>query len=192
NSPEDRTFLMNIISQLHRATNLISRVKTLSDVKSKTMKRVQTDIHEPILKAINSIKSTFPNREIVISSNINPGDFSVYGGEFLIDVFYNLFHNAVKYDKNEQVVLEIYAKSSPNAASLQVAIDDRGRGIPDAQKNDVLSRFDEGKGKLSGIGLTLAKQIIDRYHGGVWIEDRIMGDSSKGSRIVIELPLFRE
>ncbi len=40
-----------------------------------------------------------------------------------------------------------------------------------------------------GIGLTLVKKIIDNYNGEIWVEDRIPGDYSKGSKFCFLIPM---
>ncbi len=189
---ENKTHLENTLSLLTRAGGLISKVKTLSDVKSKEIKRIRIDIHEPISKAIDSIKKTFPQRDINVDFNIKPEMHFVFGCQFLLDVFYNLLHNAVKADVNETVILEISAEPSQDGTSLQVSVTDRGPGIPDSKKTTILSRLGDERTTRSGIGLTLVQQIIDRCLGKIWIEDRVKGNHSEGARFVMLLQLFQE
>ncbi|MFW9932074.1 MAG: PAS domain S-box protein [Candidatus Thorarchaeota archaeon] len=192
--PETLELLESIISQLQRADDLISRVRTLSDVRSERFLQTSIDIHGPISKAIQSIKNTFPKKEIVVNLNINPGEYFVeagLAGEFLMDVFYNLFHNSVKFDVNSPITIDINTKLLENRAMLQIVVEDRACGISDAKKRSILRRLDDGQKTHSGIGLTLAKEILDRYGGKIRIENRIDGDYSKGSRFVISLQLHQ-
>lgn len=189
---EIKKHLENTLSQLERAGGLISKVKTLSDVKSKKIERIRIDIHEPISKAIDSIRKTFPQRGINVDVNIKPGMHFVLGCQFLLDVFYNLLHNAVKADVNESVILEIGVEPSQDGTSLQVSITDRGPGIPDSKKTTILSRLGDERTTRSGIGLILVQQIIDRCLGKIWIEDRIKGNHSEGARFVMLLQLSQE
>ncbi len=189
---ESRIHLENTLAQLERAGGLISKVKTLSDVKSKKVARNRIDIHDPISKAIDSIRKTFPKREIKVDINIKPEMHIVWGCQFLLDVFYNLLHNAVKADVNEPVILEIIAEPSADSAFLQVTVVDRGSGIPDTKKTTILSRLGDERTTRSGIGLTLVQQIMDRCKGKIWIEDRVKGNHSKGAKFVILLEVFQE
>jgi len=39
-----------------------------------------------------------------------------------------------------------------------------------------------------GLGLSLVKKIIESYHGQIWVEDRVKGDSTRGSNFVLLIP----
>ncbi|MFW9910820.1 MAG: ATP-binding protein [Candidatus Thorarchaeota archaeon] len=61
-------------------------------------------------------------------------------------------------------------------------------GIKDRLKENILTGITERIRRVSGVGLTLVKQINDQYNGKVWVEDRVKGDFTKGTRVVIMLP----
>ena len=42
------------------------------------------------------------------------------------------------------------------------------------------------------MGLSLVKRIIESYEGEIWVEDRIIGDHSKGSNFIILIPQVRK
>jgi signal transduction histidine kinase len=42
-----------------------------------------------------------------------------------------------------------------------------------------------------GIGLSLVAKLIELYRGNIWVENRIKGDSTKGSNFIIILPLVK-
>jgi signal transduction histidine kinase len=70
-------------------------------------------------------------------------------------------------------------------------VEDNGPGIPDSRKSAIFERTLGRLGKYTGkgLGLTLVKTLIDDYNGRIWVEDRITGESSKGCRFVILLPI---
>jgi signal transduction histidine kinase len=67
-------------------------------------------------------------------------------------------------------------------------------GIDDARKEiifqeaHVKSRHSKGM----GIGLSLVAKLIGLYGGEIWVENRINGDSTKGSNFVILIPLIKK
>ncbi len=77
---------------------------------------------------------------------------------------------------------------------VQIAVEDRGTGVPEQERDIIFDRFSRGteggnRSTDTGVGLGLA--LIDehvRLHGGrVWVEDRLDGES--GARFVVELPV---
>jgi two-component system sensor histidine kinase/response regulator len=100
----------------------------------------------------------------------------------------NLLSNAMKYAPASVVELSI-RQGAPGY--WQLLVEDRGPGIPASKQRQLfkpfvrLSEVDPADGLSSGLGLSLAKQIIEKNGGQLWYEDREGG----GARFVIELPM---
>ncbi|MFS8063910.1 MAG: response regulator [Luteimonas sp.] len=100
----------------------------------------------------------------------------------------NLLSNAMKYAPASPVELSI-RHGAPGY--WQLLVEDRGPGIPVLKQRQLFQPFvrlnevDPADGLSSGLGLSLAKQIIDQNGGQLWYEDREGG----GARFVIELPM---
>jgi len=100
----------------------------------------------------------------------------------------NLVTNAMKY-ATEGGELELLARPS-SPGFWQLLAQDRGPGIPVAKQRELfkpfhrLSDVDPADGLSSGLGLSLARQIIASAGGQLWFEDRKGG----GARFIIELP----
>ena len=73
-------------------------------------------------------------------------------------------------------------------------MEDRGPGVSPVRQHQLFKPFtrltdtDPADGLSSGLGLSLAKQILSGYEGNLWYEDREGG----GARFVIELPAASE
>ena len=39
-----------------------------------------------------------------------------------------------------------------------------------------------------GLGLSLVKKIIENYNGQIWIEDKVKGDYSQGTNVILLIP----
>ena len=109
----------------------------------------------------------------------------------LRQVVENLVSNAMKYaSTGGELELAVQA-SSPGYWRLLAR--DRGPGIPASLQRELFKPFrrltevDPADGMSSGLGLSLAKQIIANAGGDLWYEDRDGG----GACFVIELPEAR-
>ncbi len=71
-----------------------------------------------------------------------------------------------------------------------VTVADNGPGIPDEVKDRLFMRFSRGQTKVkgSGLGLYLAKTLVESYDGKIRVEDRVPGDYTKGARFVVMIP----
>ena len=109
-------------------------------------------------------------------------------GQVLRQVAENLITNALKYARAGG---ELELRAWPGAPGYwQLIAQDRGPGIPASRQRQLFKPFqrlvehDPAGGLSSGLGLSLAKQIIANAGGQLWYEDREGG----GARFVIELP----
>lgn len=101
--------------------------------------------------------------------------------------FMNVLHNALKFSPPDSVLRISYSRS---ADKVRIAFHDQGPGIAPEEKQRVFDRFYTSSsqatvsGSGAGLGLSIAKLIIDRIGGTIGFED-----SMQGARCVIELPL---
>jgi two-component system sensor histidine kinase/response regulator len=116
-----------------------------------------------------------------------PGDEAVVAIDPLVlrQVGENLLGNAMKYAGGGDV--ELSARRGA-AGYWQVLVEDRGPGIPAGRQRELFQPFvrltEDEDDMSSGLGLSLARQILADHGGALWYEDREGG----GARFVVELP----
>jgi signal transduction histidine kinase len=99
----------------------------------------------------------------------------------------NLIDNAVKYSTDRKDI-EIHA-SRVGKNNVQIAVSDRGIGIPASKRKAVFKRFTRVKPRDrepvggAGVGLSIVKEIVKRHHGWVWCQARDGG----GTTFIVEL-----
>ncbi|HEX2025094.1 MAG TPA: PAS domain S-box protein [Actinomycetota bacterium] len=92
----------------------------------------------------------------------------------------NLLVNAGKHTPGgTPVTLRVRAEEG----GVGIAVEDRGRGVPDELKEAVFRPFERGDGELShapgtGIGLSLVSRFAELHGGRAWVEDRPGGGAS--------------
>ena len=181
-----------INDQVRRGSNLISNVRKLSELEETSMQIQAVEICEILKNSINFIKKSFQNREINIQVDSFRKRILVKANELIIDVFENILFNAIRHNRNSNVEISVkLSKEQRNGINLtKIEFKDNGVGISSDRKKSI---FQEGSkrikhGKGMGLGLSLVKKIVDKYNGEVWVEDRVKGDSSKGSNFIILIP----
>lgn len=93
----------------------------------------------------------------------------------------NLVDNALRYEPPGRKV-EIAGKAQSNCA--QVAIINHGPNIPPEERDMIMEPFHHGQGGNIGLGLAIAKGIIEAHRGQIWVEDTPGG----GATFVLTLP----
>jgi two-component system, OmpR family, sensor kinase len=106
--------------------------------------------------------------------------------KLLFQVFHNIISNAVKYSRDEA---NVRVGTEVNHEHIIVTIEDRGLGIPEADRKHLFERYYRGSNIAgivgSGIGLYLVKTVIDLHRGHISVES----EEGKGSRFIVNLPV---
>lgn len=112
------------------------------------------------------------------------------------EVVYTLVDNAVKYSPTE-LPIEIAAKRRGDS-QVEMSVEDQGAGIPSPLRQRVFDKFFRATrdGDVStqqpsgtGMGLAIAKGIVEAHNGRIWIES---GAGGKGTRVLFTLPIGDE
>jgi len=176
------------LNQVDRSVSLINNVRKFTMINQGEFQLEKTDPGEALTVAIETVKQSFPNRHINVKTNISKNEYCIMANEFLQDVFYNILHNSVKVTETDEVRIDVEVSLTQSGEYLKVEFIDWGVGLDDAMKQTILAGLDERVLRVSGIGLTLVKQIIDLFRGQISVEDRVIGDYTQGARFVVLLP----
>lgn len=111
-------------------------------------------------------------------------------------VFRNLIDNARSFSPPDRMVRISLARDAGGA--VRIVVDDEGPGVPTENLETVFQRFYTSRpkgaafGGNSGLGLSIARQIIEAHGGRIHAENRL-GDDGKvqGARFVTLLPSAR-
>ncbi|MCH8821844.1 HAMP domain-containing histidine kinase [Patescibacteria group bacterium] len=108
--------------------------------------------------------------------------------ERITQAFVEIMDNAIKFNKaNGKVIIKLH-RESKNAV---ISIKDEGIGIPEEEKNKVFKKFHRTTDVLTydyvgiGLGLYLAKLIIEAHGGKIWFDSK----AGEGSTFYVSLPL---
>ncbi|MFX0024524.1 MAG: ATP-binding protein [Candidatus Hermodarchaeota archaeon] len=110
----------------------------------------------------------------------------------LEDVFRIILFNAINYNNNDikEISIRISKEKEDFSSKIRIEFIDNGVGILDMIKQSLLKpAFEKTKDfNRIGLGLLLVNEVIRSMSGKVWIEDRVLGDYSKGSNFVLMIP----
>jgi signal transduction histidine kinase len=145
---------------------------------------------EPVLldqlanDAIDLYRATAEERGLEIVAQLAP--VTVTGDrDLLFQAVGNLLDNAVKYGA-QRIEIALEAR----AGNARLTIRDEGPGLADTDRERVFDRFFRSDPSRStpgtGLGLTLAKAIVELHGGGITLED-----GRPGLKVVITLPIAR-
>jgi PAS domain S-box-containing protein len=191
-SDQDRKNLAIVLKDIQGAFELATSVRDLSRIKSMKDEDVEVkELQQLIAEGIEEAKRLFSERRVRIIFERSAEPTFIRGNAVVSRLFTNILTNAVKFDSNEEAIVDISVESEveKGIAYWRVNISDRGRGIPDADKEKIFERFHRLDASVpgTGLGLFVVRFIAVACGGKVWVEDRIPGDHTKGTKMVVLL-----
>lgn len=124
--------------------------------------------------------------ECTLDTTLPPVNFD---SDRIRQVLNNLISNAIKFTQDSGVIT---VRSRKNQAQVFVSIEDTGDGISDTMKHKLFHKFVQlgthpgVKEHGTGLGLVVAKGIVEAHGGEIWIED----NKPKGAKFVFSIPLI--
>jgi len=194
---KDITEYFNMIAQqLNRGKKLIRNVRNLSELEEYEMPLAPVEVFSELRNAINYTCISFPNKDIDIKIVSNYRNLYAMANELLSEVFENIIINSINYNRNKVVQIEVVCSviDIHYKNYIKIEFKDNGIGIDDSRKEIIFqeTHMKSRHSKGMGIGLSLVAKLIELYGGSIWVENRINGDSTKGSNFIILIPLAKE
>ena len=167
-------FLDRTNAQLSRMDWLIKSMLKLSKLEAKVIdfKTDKVNINELIKRSISPLLVPIELRNI--SLNINGDKEASYIGdiEWSSEALGNIIKNCVEHTK-EGGTLDITYEENPIYS--EIIIKDNGEGIDKDDIQNIFKRFYKGKNSKSdsvGIGLAMAKSIIESQNGDIYVKSK--------------------
>ncbi len=141
-----------------------------------------------IIDAIAQVKAQYPANDKHIAILVNTSTpCPVLANELIEDAISDIVENARErsiLNRPLTVSITVSRIAGDDKDYCRCTLEDNAQGIID--KASAFAFPQERANK--GLGLFLAKSIIEGFHGKMWVEDRVPGDDTKGCRFVILLP----
>jgi two-component system, OmpR family, sensor histidine kinase ChvG len=188
---ETRQRLLDIV---HADVKRIDRLITDISDASRLDAELSREKREPVAidRFLETIHEIYGYTEIPrgvklkLDLRLPPGVFVQGRDERLGQVIRNLIDNAISFSPDNGTVT-VVAWTDFN--KVFIAVDDEGPGVPPENLETIFQRFytsrppEQGFGKNSGLGLSIARQIVVGHGGRIWAENR-----DRGARFTVELP----
>jgi len=186
-----REFYSIIRKESERLTHLINNVLDFSrmDTGVKEYSFEEADLIEIVRSSLEAYKFHIRDLGFEIESDLL-GELVMpkIDKDAISQVLLNLLSNAVKYSEDRKYIrVEVHK----NSTSALISVTDHGVGISKEQLKRIFDKFYrvpttmEKKTRGSGLGLTLAKHIIEAHGGRIEAESEV----GKGSKFTIRIPL---
>lgn len=176
--------------EIMRIIRLVGDLENLAKYESENHKlnRVKFDVSEQIQKIIHNFQADFNNKNIRINFIGNKEEV-IADKDRISQVIINLLSNALKYTpQNGQVEVNVQRKEE----FFEIKVKDTGTGISAEDLPYVFERFyraDRSRNRLtggSGIGLAIAKAIVDSHKGKISVRN----SPDSGAEFIVAIPKF--
>jgi signal transduction histidine kinase len=182
---ELRAIVSDILHDDRRASQVIHRMRSL--LKKAPFELKKFDLNEVVQETIRLFSSLSVGRKFELVSVITPGALPVVGDRIqLQQVILNFVMNgldAMRDTPSENRIITIRTSRVENFAELSVS--DRGSGIPEEKLKEVFDPFFTTKAEGMGMGLSIARTIVEAHKGVISAKNRDHG----GASFRIRLPL---
>jgi signal transduction histidine kinase len=177
-----------------RLARQVSSILDLSKMEAGMLEYVQvhSDLTVLLERGVEAVQLIAQQKRLHIEVLCTSPLPSLYLDEARIqEVFDNLLSNAVKFTPEGGIIRMIVGLQSESQDWVEIRVCDSGRGIP---AEDVMRIFDkfyqsasqrQEKQQGTGLGLTIARHIVEAHGGKIWAESQV----GEGATFVVTLPV---
>ncbi len=179
-TPDVKASCKTVLKQCELMEKLIEELLLLSKLDSNALRldTASINIYEVIDRLISYIKPTFDEKNVALVCSFDGDEgMSTCDEKYMYHVFSTLLSNSLRYAKSMVVI-----NTKITNASIIITIHDDGEGFLEEDLPHIFKRFYAGKNGVSGIGLSLAKEIVKLHKGD------ICAKNNNGAEITITIP----
>jgi len=177
----------DILQDDRRASEVIRRMRSL--LKKAPLELKSLDLNDLARETVEFLSTLAIGRKVELHSLLTPGALPILRDRIqLQQVILNLVVNgidAMSVTQSEHRIITI--RTSRIEKFAQLSVSDRGPGIPEDKLKEVFEPFFTSKAEGMGMGLSIARTIIEAHNGHIWAKNRDHG----GASFRVKLPLVQ-
>jgi signal transduction histidine kinase len=186
NFEEMKEILADIRRDDRRATEVIRRLRSL--LKKSPFETKELDLNETVREVFDFLSVQASARNVTLSGSFTPLMLRLNGDQIqLQQVVLNIVVNGMDAIESapggQRRITVMTARTTSRMA--EISIFDSGPGVPAEKLSEVFEPFFTSKDQGMGMGLSIARTIVEAHGGRIWAENRAEG----GAVFRITLPL---
>jgi len=169
---------------------LINDVLDISKIEAGQLELVleEYSFQETVHTVVTSLEPLAVEKELELKIRIAPNlPYGKGDQQRIAQVLVNLIGNAIKFTEQGEIIVDI----SMADGRFLAKVSDTGPGLSNLEKDYIFSEFYQADRKStrskggSGLGLSIAKRIVELHGGAIWVESAL----GKGSTFIFTLPI---
>ena len=192
--PKQKEVLETVLKNTNHLHDLIESIIDISRIEAGKPLEIEKEpffLEKTIKESVDNSASLFFDKGITLDFNYSGGDLAILGDrKKIIRVMDNLLGNALKFTpKGGHATVTLQREDK----MVKITISDTGIGLEKSHYYKIFERFYQVDSSYTratggiGMGLAIAKEIIEAHNGRIWAESDGIGH---GSRFIFTLPLI--
>ncbi len=183
--PKIKEPLKDVFMSSDRLIRMVNVFLNVSRIESGSLKlnKTETSMIDLICDVVNELKQEAEHRRLKLRFDKAPDNFPkvIMDADKIREVILNLVDNSIKYTKEGCITIKIFTEGED---MIRVSVCDTGMGITPDEAEVLFGKFVRGDGGLkqnasgAGLGLFIAKKIVESHGGDIWAESRGLGKGS--------------
>ncbi|MCH6545948.1 MAG: PAS domain S-box protein [Deltaproteobacteria bacterium] len=196
--PEQGKFLSIAQRNITRLSRLINDLLDVAKLEARKMeiRPVTFELNDLVHHVAETLRSLAESHGVTIKEEFPEGGVQVEADpDRITQVVTNLMGNAIKFTpEGGTVTLKVDpTRKDPEISAepcIAISVNDTGAGIMPEDQKRIFQKFEQGSAPTSknvsstGLGLTIAKEIVELHKGKIWVESK----EGEGSRFVFAIP----
>ena len=188
---EGRQDLQQVVQISRRMSHMLDNLLDMARLKEQRIRlRLEpVDLQAVVPGVLVMLRFLLKGKPIVLQTSLEESLPPVYADqERLVQILYNLIHNAIKYTERGTITLSAEADEE----ELFIQVKDTGVGMDSDTLKRAFQPYEQGEaglrdGRGLGLGLSICKQMVELQGGSLTVQSK----PSVGSVFVVTLPLAR-